>query len=242
MSGGATSRRWRVAVMMLATSGAFGGCSQIASQGSASISTATPTRVASCDRPEPDDVCLLILGDSIAAGWPLTGPNQWWMRLREALTTALGDRQVMLQNLAVPGSGIATLEAAAAQREGVATHDVVLIIEGVNDNEVVPLEAWKGRYAAVVATLEEAGSRVVIGTPPPSFEDGGFRTRYLPIAAALRDIAGERVSLLDLDASFRADGASRAAAYYSDILHQTAAGQARMAELATPIVLALIEP
>lgn len=218
--------------LALSMTSLLGACGAAAHTSFGTIPTAAPTPVDACSRTAPQDLCLLILGDSIAAGWPLTGPDRWWVRLHEALATELADRAVVVENLAIPGSGIATLEAAAAQREPVATYDVVVIIEGVNDNEVMPLEAWRSRYAAVVAALEAAGTTVVIGTPPPSFEDGGFRARYAPIAAALREIAGGRRDILDLDAAFRSDGAARAASYYSDVLHQTAAGQARMAELA----------
>ena len=87
--------------------------------------------------------------------------------------------------------------------------------------------------------MEDLGLTVIVAAPPPNFEDGAIETRHDEIDDAVRAIAGSHRPLLDIAARFRADGDEAAASYYHDNLHQSAAGQQVIAEMATSAVLGL---
>jgi lysophospholipase L1-like esterase len=182
-------------------------------------------------------LCILILGDSIAAGVPIAGDGRWWPHLRSLLAAALPGRTVAIDSWAVPGSQVAVLESAARDQPEVGTYDLAIVIEGVNDAHVLSAESWRPRYQAAITDLEAKGLIVVIGAPPPSFENGAFGTRFDAIAAAVRVVSATGRPLLDIAARWRADGAGRAGAYYADAIHQSAAGQDLMAMMAFDIVL-----
>jgi GDSL-like Lipase/Acylhydrolase family len=189
---------------------------------------------------EQRPLCVLILGDSIAAGSPLSGDDRWWVRLAAGLGSALTDRRVVVDSWAVPGSHVDVLESAARDQPALGSYDVAIAIEGVNDETSLPIDAWRARYEAAIAAIEGRGLIVVVGTPPPDFEGGAFTTRYDPIAAALRDAAAGRRPLLDIAARWRVAGAAAAAAYYYDHIHQGTVGQRLMAEMARDVVLEAI--
>lgn len=189
---------------------------------------------------EPRPLCVLVLGDSIASGVPLNSDDRWWVRLGSLLGAALPDRHVAVDSWAVPGSRVDVMEAAARDQPALNSYDVAIVIEGVNDESTLPIGAWRSRYEAAIAAIERQGLLVVVGTPPPSFENGSFATRYDPTAAALREIAAGRRPLLDIAARWHADGATVAATYYSDLIHQGAVGQRLMAEMARNVVLEAI--
>ena len=187
-----------------------------------------------------DSLCVLILGDSIAAGVPISGDGRWWRHLRSLLAAALPGRTVAVDNWAVPGSQIAVLESAAKDQPDVGTYDLAIVIEGVNDAHVLSADSWRQRYEAAITDLEAKGLIVVVGVPPPSFENGDFGTRFDGIAAAVRVVSATGRPLLDIAARWRADGAARAGAYYADAFHQSAAGQNLMATMARDVVLETI--
>jgi lysophospholipase L1-like esterase len=196
-----------------------------------------PECQAALERPH---LCVLVLGDSIAAGSPLSGDDRWWVRLGSALATALPDRRVVVDSWAVPGSHVDVLESAARDQPALGSYDVAIVMEGVNDRTSLPIDAWRARYASAIAAIERRGLIVVVGTPPPSFEGGAFTASYDPIAAALREVAAGRRPLLDIAARWHADGATVAATYYSDLIHQGPVGQRLMAEMARDVVLRAI--
>jgi lysophospholipase L1-like esterase len=186
---------------------------------------------------EARSLCIVILGDSIAEGGPLKGDDRWWAQLRSLLGVALPDRHVIVDSWAVSGSRIDVLESAARDQPALASYDLAIVIEGVNDEVVLPIETWRPRYEAAIAAVEVAGLIVVVATPPPSFENGAFATRYDPTAAAIRAIASKHRPLLDIAARWHADGAAVAATYYSDLIHQGGVGQRLMADMARDVVL-----
>jgi lysophospholipase L1-like esterase len=189
---------------------------------------------------EPTALCIVILGDSIASGVPLNGDDRWWVQLGSLLSAALPDRRVVVESWAVPGSRVDLLESVAHDQPALDSYDLAIVIEGVNDEVALPLDVWRLRYEAAIAAIERSGLVVVLGTPPPSFENGAFATRYDPTAAALREIAAGRRPLLDIAARWHADGAVVAAAYYADLIHQGAIGQQLMAEMARDVVLGAV--
>jgi len=182
-------------------------------------------------------LCIVILGDSIGVGAPLTGDDRWWPQLRGLLEVALPGRTIAIDNWAVSGSQVDLLESSAAQ-PAIASYDLAIVLEGVNDVRVAtPIDAWRSRYEAAVARIESQGTTVILATPPPEVSNGSFDTRFDPLAAAIRAVAATNRSLVDLSARWRADGATAATTYYVDEIHQGPAGQAVMAMLTRDVVL-----
>jgi lysophospholipase L1-like esterase len=185
-------------------------------------------------------LCIVVLGDSIGVGAPLTGDDRWWPQLRRLLEADLPGRSVVVDNWAVSGSQIDLLEA-VARDPALGSYDLAMIFEGVNDVQVdLPITAWQPRYEAAIAAIEAAGTSVILATPPPQVSGDAFDTRFDGLAEAIRSLARSDRPTLDLAARWRADGAIAATSYYVDHIHQSAAGQARMATLARDVVLEAI--
>ena len=185
-------------------------------------------------------LCIVVLGDSIGVGAPLTGDDRWWSQLRRLLEAALRGRSVVVDNWAVSGSQVDLLEAIARDPE-LGSYDLAIVFEGVNDVQVsLPIAAWQPRYERAIAGIEAAGTTVILATPPPQVSGEAFDTRFDALADAIRSLARSDRPTLDLAARWRADGAIAATTYYVDYIHQSAAGQARMATLARDVVLEAI--
>jgi lysophospholipase L1-like esterase len=196
-----------------------------------------------CEPPsdEAGALRILVLGDSIAEGQPLAGTDRWSERLAGILRAALPDRVVEVRNAARNGSRVDYLESSIVAQEDLASFTVAIVIEGVNDLGVTQLAEWAPRYERAVETLEAKGLAVIIGTAPPLLDDGRFSDTYDRIAATLRSIASEHDGrLLDIERLWRERGAEAAAAFYADRIHQSAAGQAVMADLAAGLILELL--
>ena len=180
-----------------------------------------------------DPLCIVVLGDSTAAGVPLEGDDRWWKRMEDALTAALPDRQVAVANWAIPRSRVDVLEAAANDQPALESFDIAIVLEGVNDVGRTPVDEWSKRYQAAVEQLEARGLDVVVAAPPANFESGAQEHRHDEVAEAVRAMAKPDRPVLDIAARFRADGDKAAASYYADNLHQSDAGQQVIAEMAT---------
>jgi lysophospholipase L1-like esterase len=218
----------------------LGACS-IGSTGPDSGPSPLPRQVGCSVASVPDSLCILVLGDSLAAGTPVTADDRWWPRLKALLSEAMPDRTVVVDSWAIAGSQVHVLESAAWDQPEVRTYQVAIVIEGVNDAHLLPVERWRQRYEAAVAALEGHGLTVIVTTPPPRYENASFDPRYDGVAAAVRDLAVAHTRpLLDLAARWRADGPARAASYYADPIHQSVAGQELMANLARDTVLEYI--
>jgi lysophospholipase L1-like esterase len=183
-----------------------------------------------------------VLGDSIAAGHPLEAPDRWTDRLAETLRSALPDRVVEVRNVASKGTRIDVLEASVGAQHDLASFQVAVVIEGVNDVGVTPMDEWARRYRMVVETLEGSGLVVVVGTAPPAIGSGQYFDTYDQVASTLRSIAaeGER-HLLDIEGNWRDIGPKKAESLYVDVIHQNVAGQELMADLASSLTLAIPE-
>ncbi len=188
----------------------------------------------------PERLCIVVLGDSTAAGVPLEGDARWWSRMEDALAVALPDRQVAVVNWAVPRSRVDVLESAANDQPALESFDVAIVLEGVNDVGRTSVDEWSKRYQAAVERMEERGLDVVIAAPPPNFENGAMEDRHDEIDNAVRAMAKDDRPLLDIAARFRDDGDEAAASYYFDSLHQDDAGQQVIAEMATDVVVRLL--
>jgi lysophospholipase L1-like esterase len=232
-------RQGKWTLVVLVGLGLLAGCTQPAST-PVPPPTPLPPQSACADHQLEATVCILILGDSIAEGVPLSGDERWWARMSRLVGAELPGRTIRVSSWAVPGSRVDVLAAAANTQSAITTYDIAIVIEGVNDEAWMPLAEWRSRYQAAIETLEAKGLTVLLGTPPPSFENGAFASRYDPTAAAIREVAGNRRPLVDIAARWKRDGPATASSYYSDLIHQGPAGQQLMAELATPIVLEAI--
>lgn len=186
-----------------------------------------------------DPLCIIILGDSTAAGIPLAGDDRWWRRMEAALAAGLPDRQVAVANWAVPRGRVDVLESAAEDQPALESFDIAIILEGVNDVDHTPIDEWARRYQASVEQIEARGLEVIIAAPPANFENGTQEHRHDEVDDAVRAMAKPDRPLLDIAARFRADGDEAAASYYADNLHQADGGQQVIAEMATGIVLGL---
>jgi hypothetical protein len=189
---------------------------------------------------EADSLCIVVLGDSIGVGVPVEGDDRWWPRLRRLLEADLPGRTIQIDNWAVSGSQVDVLESVARDQPELPTYDIAIVVEGVNDLVARSVEAWGPRYEAAVTAIEARDVTVIVTTPPPSFENGAFGSRYDGLAAAVRAMAGPHRLLLDLATRWRADGPAIAAAYYVDSIHQALPGQIVMAALARDAVLKAI--
>ena len=202
--------------------------------------TPLPPQAGCAQATTPAALCIVILGDSIGVGVPVVGEDRWWPRLRRMLQASLPGRSIEIDNWAVSGSQVDVLESAVRDQPDLATYDLAIVIEGVNDEVARPIDEWHRRYEAAIAAMQAKGLIVVVTAPPPNFDNGAFGTRYDATAAAVRDVAAGGRPLLDLAARWRADGPAVAGAYYVDYVHQSLAGQIRMAELARDVVLEAI--
>ena len=189
---------------------------------------------------EPNALCIIVLGDSIAVGVTVDVEERWWRQLRRHLEADLPGRVIAIDNWAIPGSQVAVLESAARDQPAIATYDIAIVIEGVNDEHVMSADAWRPRYEAAIATLEAKGLTVIVAAPPPDFENGAFGTRYDAVAEAVREVASRGRPLLDIAGRWHVDGPAVAGTYYSDRIHQSLPGQQLMAAMARVLVVATL--
>ena len=230
---------WRARPVALVTAGVL---AMLLVSSCATAPTATPTASATpvpCGGSSNDSTCVLVLGDSIAAGEGAAGVDRWPARLEALLRQDLPGRDVLVSNWAQGGSQINLLESRVTELP-LGSYAVAIVITGLNDTTVRPLDEWSPRYEAAIEKLEDAGLTVVIGTAPPALEGGVFTDRFIAVAAALRAIAGTR-PMLDLEKDWRELGVETAGGYYLDELHQNAAGQAVIAERARAILVPILE-
>ena len=181
---------------------------------------------------------VLVLGDSIAAGYPLVQPNRWSDKLEQGLRQELPDFDVELRNDARSATQIDFLESSVAAHKDLWKYQVAIVIEGVNDVGVIPHAEWVRRYRTVIETIEAGGPAVIIGTPPPILAGGRFHSDGDRVAESLRRIAAQSDRLvLDIALLWRDLGAGAAAKLYADTIHPNLEGQTRIADLALRIAL-----
>jgi lysophospholipase L1-like esterase len=185
---------------------------------------------------------IVVLGDSIAAGWPLDPPDRWSDTIQTTLQAARPERCVEVRNVAMVGSRIGYLESSIAAQADLATFQVAIIFEGVNDGGITAIDEWERRYAVAVQALEARGLTVIVATAPPLFVNNEFEGTFDELAAAQRSIAGRSDQpILDIERDWRDRGSEEAAGYYVDIIHPNAAGQAAIAAVAARLILTLPE-
>jgi lysophospholipase L1-like esterase len=193
---------------------------------------------------------LVMLGDSLAAGYGVAKPRQTPGALLAAGLAARLRRPVHLRNLAVVGSTSAMLgpqvEAAVEWRP-----DVAVIIVGANDVTHRADQAAAVRHlASAVRVLRATGAQVLVGTcpdlgsirsiPPPLRWLARRWSRQLAAAqtVAVVEAGGTTVSLGDLLGPLFAAAPHRMLGH--DRYHPSVEGYARAAAAILPTVVALL--
>ena len=200
-----------------------------------------------------DPVDLLVLGDSIAAGLGAEKPKH---TLGASLARRLArrtHRAVRLHTAAVVGSESSALAAQLASLPASYVADVAVVVVGGNDvTHRVPVATSVRHLADCVRTLQEQGTRVVVGTcpdlgalrmvPQPLRALGSRASRQLAAAQArtARSLGAAVVPLAEVvGPSFVAEPETM---FSLDGFHPSAAGYERTARALLPGVVAALEP
>lgn len=194
---------------------------------------------------------LLLLGDSIAAGLGAQrASHTLGGQLAKRLARETG-RSVRLTTVAAVGAETSTLGAQVATLPPAYRPDVSVVVIGGNDvTHRVKLSESRRHLAATVASLQERGGSVVVGTcpdlgaltaiPQPLRTLVGLWSRQM--AAAQREVAlrlGARtVSLADVVGPFFVSRPDEM--FSSDRFHPSDAGYRRTAKALLPSVLAAL--
>ena len=205
----------------------------------------------------------LAFGDSITYGTTsfLLNDAMWYrpatvpypFGLRERLAARYPAQPVTVENAGVPGEyvtasrtvvtdGVTRWEPAGRDRLPTvitAAHDLVIILEGVNDTTPVATEVVAASLRAMVDAARSAGKRVILSTLTPVIQDvfGGYKADPARVAAlndAIRALAStyasdRNVVLVDMFAAFPPDRLSTLLS--PDGLHPSDAGYQFMAQV-----------
>ena len=199
-----------------------------------------------------DDLRVLVLGDSSAAGLGAQTPEQTPAAIVATGLAAISGQAVRMVNVAAVGAVSADLDRQVdTALARLPEPDLALVLIGANDvtRRVRPVVAVR-QLAAAVTRLRAAGAEVVVGTCP---DFGAVR----PIGRPLRHVArrlsrdlaaaqtvavveagGRTVSLGDL---LGHDFVERPAEMFSaDLFHPSPAGYARVAAVLLPTAVAVL--
>ena len=181
---------------------------------------------------------VAVLGDSLAAGdfGPPAIEDRWWSRAGVALQAARPDRDVIVSNFGLAGSGIEYVEKTITTLNA-RDYQVAIVMEGRNDYQ--SNADWSVRLVKVMQSLERQGLVVMLVTVPPIFSKGDLLS--FSRNACIRSITGTTRPLLDFEARWYAAGPALAATWYTDDVHASLAGQLIEAELASAALLKFVK-
>ncbi len=181
---------------------------------------------------------VAVLGDSLAAGdfGPPAIEDRWWSRASVALQAARPDRDVIVSNFGLAGSGIEYVEKTITTLNA-RDYQVAIVMEGRNDSQ--SNADWSQRLVTVMQSLERQGLVVMLVTIPPIFSKGVLLS--FSRNPCIRSIAGTTRPLIDLESRWYAAGPTVAEAWYTDTVHASLAGQVVEAELASAALLKLVK-
>lgn len=166
---------------------------------------------------------IAVFGDSIAAA-------DWQKLLDDALKARDPTGSYAVDDYAKRATRLDYTEQQVASFPAT-KYQLAIVIVGRNDYKYVwpvaaKIAAYRKRMAAVVASLEKKGLIVLLANAPPDFMNGAITEGTAKLAQLIRDVAGAR--LVDLEQLFRDQ--PDPAPLYSDFEHQSAAGQALIAD------------
>lgn len=172
---------------------------------------------------EPAGRVLLVMGDSLSAGYNLAADEGWVSLLRERLA----DRKPPWQVVNASISGETTAGGAARIDSELATHrPAVVVIElGANDGlRGLPMEQARANLSKMIAAAQAAGAKVLlVGMEMPPNYGPEYTAQF---RAMFRDLADRhRIPLLP----FLLEPIAREReAFQTDNLHPVAAAQPRL--------------
>jgi hypothetical protein len=201
----------------------------VAPDGASTLATVAPSRL------PPFHVA--ILGDSLATGdfGPPAIEDRWWSRAGVLVQAARPDRDVVVSNFGLAGSGIEYVEKTITTLNA-RDYQVAIVMEGRNDYQ--SNADWSPRLVKVMQSLERQGLVVILVTIPPILSKGELLS--FSRNPCIRSIAGTTRPLLDVETRWYGAGPAVAAAWYSDSVHASLAGQVVEAELAGALLLTLV--
>ncbi|WP_435103024.1 arylesterase [Arhodomonas sp. AD133] len=179
---------------------------------------------------------ILIVGDSLSAGYGLAQDETWVARLRQRLTANGADATVI--NASISGDttrgGRARLPAVLEEHEP----DVVIIELGGNDGlRGLPLAETRRNLDAMVDAAQTAGARVLlVGVRLPSNYGTAFVERFQQV---FRDVASDRD--IPLVPKFLAGVAEKPTLMQDDGIHPNAAAQPKLLANVWPKLESLLE-
>ena len=197
---------------------------------SASVIALSLAAAAAATAPAPPSAAVLVLGDSLTAGYGLAPSQSMPARLQAALARA--GRPVAVLAAGVFGD---TAEGGLARIDILPAAPVVVVALGANDLLMgVPPRRTEAALHAVVARLKARGSRVVLaGGRSPFGLSAGFDALFSRVARA-EGVALAPDILAGIDA--------HAGTTLPDGLHPDARGAELMAQRLAPAVLAALGP
>jgi len=175
---------------------------------------------------------LLVLGDSLSAGYGIAADDAWPSLLQRKLNSV--GQAVFVVNASI--SGETTRGALARLPALIDEHRPALVVIelGANDGlRGLPLDEFAANLQALVERSQAAGARVVVlpMEVPPNYGrpySDGFRAVYAALPARFPDLA--------LTPFFLRGVALEPALLQADGLHPTAAAQPRMLETVWPAI------
>ncbi|MDQ2952697.1 MAG: SGNH/GDSL hydrolase family protein [Chloroflexota bacterium] len=181
---------------------------------------------------------VAVLGDSLAAGdfGPPALEDRWWSRAGALVRAARPDRDVVVSNFGLAGSGIEHVEKTITTLNA-REYQVAIVMEGRNDYQ--SNADWSLRLVKVIQSLERQGIAVMLVTIPPILSKGELLS--FSRNPCIRMLAGTTRLLLDLESRWYAAGPTVAEAWYTDTVHASLAGQVVEAELAGAALLKLVK-
>ena len=180
---------------------------------------------------------VLVMGDSLSAGYGLRAEQSWPAHLQRRLDTLPGKHTVI--NASVSGETTAGGRARLPQAISAHEPDVVVIELGANDGlRGLPIRLMRENLGAMVDAAEARGARVVlVGMRLPPNYGAAYNRQF---QKAFADLA--RVRKLAF-VPFLLDGfAEDRSMFQSDGIHPTAEAQPRMLDTVWPAIEPLIQP
>ncbi len=179
---------------------------------------------------------VLVMGDSLSAGYGLPAGDAWPAHLQRKLDTQAGQHKVI--NASV--SGETTAGGRARLPHALRTHqpDVVIIELGANDGlRGLPLTAMQANLDAMIAQSRAAGARVVlIGMQLPPNYGPAYTNKFHAVFDTLAK--SRRTGYVPF---LLAGFADRREWFQHDGLHPTAEAQPTIVETVWPALAPLIE-
>jgi len=183
------------------------------------------------------NITLLVLGDSLSAGYGMPVEQGWVSLLQERLAQNGSDYTVI--NASISGD---TTAGALARLEDLlaATTPVIAIMElGANDGlRGLPLEEMSANLSAIISRFQSAGTRVLLLPMqlPPNYGHA-YNDRFVNVYRDLAERHGVMLGRFILDHI-----ADQPELMQSDNIHPVAAAQRQMLENIWPDVAALLNP